>query len=118
MKGRVMKYVVDANITDRRRLGGKAAALASLNRIGARIPEWFALAPEAFQASLDEGLRAIATNNGVRTIQTVIAELRTSDEVEREIAHAVATLCPDGARVAVRSSAMDEDGHAHSYAGQ
>jgi len=111
-----MRYVIDANTSDRQRLGGKAAALASLSRARAPIPEWFALAPDAFEASLRDQLST--SDDDTVTIQSLIAGLRPGAEARREIARALAALCPNGERVAVRSSAIDEDGHEHSFAGQ
>ena len=71
-------------------LGGKAGALASLRRAGLPIPAWFVVAPRA-------------------------ARLASWEE---ELAAALRRLAPDGAPVAVRSSAAGEDGAVHSYAGQ
>jgi len=113
-----MRYVIDADISDRQRLGGKAAALASLGRAQAPVPEWFALAPGAFEASLRDELQSLAANDDNVTIQAVIAGLQAGDEAKSEIARALAALCPNGERVAVRSSAIDEDGCGHSFAGQ
>jgi phosphohistidine swiveling domain-containing protein len=79
----------DAPIAD---IGGKAFALAALGRGGFDVPAWFAVTSEAAAA----GLPAIAD----------------------EVANAVARLVPDGGLVAVRSSAIDEDGTGHSFAGQ
>ncbi|MFN0085423.1 MAG: PEP/pyruvate-binding domain-containing protein [Blastocatellia bacterium] len=70
-------------------LGGKAGALASLAAAKLPIPAWFAISPEACGQSCEE-----------------------------EIRQALAALCPAGERVAVRSSAVDEDGAEHSFAGQ
>ena len=47
-----------------------------------------------------------------------IAVAQPSAAVAAELADALAELCPDGAPVAVRSSASDEDGAQHSFAGQ
>ena len=75
-------------------IGGKAFALAALGHAGFDVPEWFAVASGA--ESQDAGTLA------------------------GEIAHAVAALAaaPVDPRFAVRSSAVDEDGTGHSFAGQ
>ena len=72
------------------RLGGKAAALASLRRSGLPIPAWFAVAADA----------------------------ERMPGWEAEVSAAVDALTPNGDPVAVRSSAAGEDGVEHSYAGQ
>src|SRR5688572_28990886 len=73
-------------------IGGKAFALAALGRGGFDVPAWFVVTSDAATA----GLPAIAD----------------------EVANAVSRLVPDGGLVAVRSSAIDEDGAGHSFAGQ
>ncbi len=73
-------------------IGGKAAALATLMRAGFAVPEWFAVVSSAATA----GPAAIAA----------------------EVAAALAQLAPEGGRFAVRSSAAEEDGTGHSFAGQ
>lgn len=70
------------------KLGGKARALASLQRAGLPIPPWFVVSPDAHP------------------------------NVPAELTAALQKLCPDGELVAVRSSASDEDGAEHSFAGQ
>ena len=74
-------------------LGGKATALARLARAGMPIPPWFVVPPP-----LDS--RA------------------PSEELRQELEAACRELCPDGELLAVRSSALDEDGASHSFAGQ
>src|SRR5215207_8677425 len=79
-----------------REIGGKAAALAALRESGASIPAWFAIrVPHADAASetLPNGL---------------------GDELQA----ALRELARDGDRLAVRSSASEEDGAEHSFAGQ
>ena len=70
-------------------LGGKGWALARARRAGLPVPDWFTLTPAACGAPLDGALDA-----------------------------ALAELCPRGEPVAVRSSALDEDGAERSFAGQ
>ena len=86
--------------------GGKVRALAALESIAA-IPAWFALTPEAFTAS------ALETETGFD-----LEHLTVSDAVNAELEAALTKLSPDGWAVAVRSSASDEDGAQHSFAGQ
>jgi pyruvate,water dikinase len=73
-------------------VGGKAAALARLARGGFDVPAFFVVAADASESATD----------------TLTAEIQA----------AVARLAPDGGRVAVRSSAAEEDGAGHSFAGQ
>ncbi len=102
-----MRYILHpSESTSVARLGGKAAALAALHGSGVSIPAWFVLTPEAFDASLGPQERPAA------------ATLTMSAEPRRELSEALAQLCPDGEPVAVRSSAGDEDGSEHSFAGQ
>lgn len=81
-----------AEARDPASVGGKAAALGRLVAAGFDVPSFFALPPECFT---DRGLRP---------------ELRPA------LTAAVAAL--GGDRFAVRSSGREEDGSAHSHAGQ
>jgi pyruvate,water dikinase len=73
--------------------GGKARALAAAERAGLPVPAWFVLSSEACAGTL-------------------------TPEVRAELSSALSQLSPDGGRFAVRSSASDEDGIEHSFAGQ
>jgi rifampicin phosphotransferase len=84
--------------------GGKARALADIERSGLLVPPWFVLAADACEISL-----ASAGSAG---------HLEVATDVLSELTAAVRTLSPDGQRLAVRSSASDEDGPEHSFAGQ
>ncbi len=100
-------------------LGGKARALADLRSDDLPIPPWFVVRPEAFHASLSPRLRdVLKTSPNDAESAALLAELRPHDDVSAEIRVALADLCPAGELVAVRSSASDEDGAAHSFAGQ
>lgn len=81
--------------TDRDKLGAKAASLATLDEFN--VPPWFVITPEACDASLTDAARA---------------------EVTRLIEEAASALVEGGGCLAVRSSAVCEDGAEHSYAGQ
>src|SRR5437667_10715052 len=100
-------------------LGGKARALAALRAARLPIPPWFAVQPAAFTASLSESQRsAFESAADGAALRALVEQVTPSPEVCRELEEALARLCPDGARVAVRSSASDEDGPQHSFAGQ
>ncbi len=89
---------------DRARFGGKAAALARLHGTEARIPEWFVLSPRAYHES--------QTSPGPSR-----SDVYPSPSVVAEAAAALERLGLDKARLAVRSSALDEDGDRRAYAG-
>jgi len=115
-----MKYVIrgcEAEIDAP--LGGKARALAALRLADLSIPAWFAVRPEAFHDSLSaEHQHALEQARDDATLRAIVDPLEPSAEVCAEIGKAVADLCHDGALLAVRSSASDEDGAQHSFAGQ
>ena len=111
-----MRYIVhpgESSAVDR--LGGKAAALAALRRSGASIPAWFVITAEAFDTSLGERERHTMAASPAPDLLT---DLTLGPGPRRELSEALAGLCPDAEPVAVRSSAADEDGAQHSFAGQ
>jgi phosphohistidine swiveling domain-containing protein len=103
----------------RRVLGGKARALAELMDAGFDVPPWFVVPPQAFYASLsdevEEGLVRAAREGAAEPVELTF---RVVGEAAADLRVALARLCPDGAPVAVRSSAAEEDGSEHSFAGQ
>jgi phosphohistidine swiveling domain-containing protein len=78
-------------------MGGKAGALARLASAGLPIPEWFVVTPAAFGEE---------------------ESFRLSAELAAEIIGVAREVAPGAASFAVRSSALDEDGAEHSFAGQ
>lgn len=79
--------------------GGKGASLARLAAAGFRVPTAFVIPPEL--------AGRFAPGGG-----------EPDPEVADAIVSAARRLLPDGGRLAVRSSALDEDGEAASFAGQ
>lgn len=113
-------YILDRNgEMDRSRLGGKAAALAHLVDADFSIPPWFVITPDAFEASVTRRrLRALEKSADSGAISAVLQALEPSKKVLGELEKALAQLAPNGERLAVRSSAVDEDGAERSFAGQ
>lgn len=87
-------------------LGGKAGALAALER-AFPVPEWFVVTPRVF-------LECAGPEGGDP------AQVRLTPEWRERIISAARELAPASghAAFAVRSSASDEDGAGHSFAGQ
>lgn len=100
-------------------LGGKARALAALGNAYFPIPLWFVIMPEAFYSSLTTEMHdAMAAAKDADALRSAVATVHPSPTVAEELHRALAELCPVGQLVAVRSSAVDEDGAEHSFAGQ
>ena len=99
-------------------MGGKARALASLHQDGFPIPEWVVLSPEAFEVSLGtRQLESLRKVKHFKEIKDCLEGLSLSPAVLQELEQ-IKTLIPRHERWAVRSSALDEDGFQHSFAGQ
>ncbi len=108
-----MRYVVlETTQFDPAIMGGKAAALAALKQANLPIPAWFVITPKAFYDSLSYAQRA------TKEINETHARVMPSSGILAEINAALGKICPPGEKVAVRSSAVDEDGAVHSFAGQ
>jgi pyruvate,water dikinase len=99
-------------------LGGKARALAALRQADLPIPPWVALTPEALYASLGVDGRQRLQGSYAEEVRALVGQLQPAPEVRTELERALAALCPNRELVAVRSSASDEDGVQHSFAGQ
>src|ERR1700675_3028072 len=98
-------------------LGGKALALLRLGDANLPVPGWFVISPPAFTASLTtEQVEALASGQ-LRCPGSNLLTYKPADEIEREIGDALRELSAEGGRFAARSSAVDEDGSQHSFAG-
>jgi rifampicin phosphotransferase len=118
-KPSTVSYILTPPQSDQRQLGGKARALAALADADVAIPAWFALSPAAFDHSLTPAQRTIlSTAVDSDEALSALATFTLAPEIEQALHDALARLCPDGALIAVRSSARDEDGAHHSFAGQ
>ncbi|MEM7028142.1 MAG: PEP/pyruvate-binding domain-containing protein, partial [Chloroflexota bacterium] len=99
--------------------GGKAKALATLSDFDFPVPSWMVVTPNAFYDSLSEAQkRHLTLARNAAEIAQVLDSLALSSAVDVQIRQALSQMCPNGERVAVRSSALDEDGAQHSFAGQ
>jgi phosphohistidine swiveling domain-containing protein len=104
-------------------LGGKGRQLAVLGAAGFPVPPGFCITTSAFRAFLDESgasaqLAGIDTSTraGFERAQEVIRSAAIPAGMEEDLRRAYRELAC--ARVAVRSSAVDEDSAARSFAGQ
>ena len=99
------------------RVGGKAAKLVELERLGCAVPEWFCLPVEAFDASLAEAVRR-AGGEMERAAPPGVESLPVPNEVAAVVRSALEQHGLTESFVAVRSSGLDEDGSDFSFAGQ
>ncbi len=99
-----MNYIIrpsDSDCSDR--LGGKARALADLQRTDMSIPKWIVLAPAAFWASLNNDVRRVLEDSeNAFPANGFFSQLALGHEPRRELKEALKELCPNGERVAVR----------------
>ncbi len=127
----------DLSRADQGTAGGKGANLGQLRRAGAPVPDGFVVTAAAYLAAMDaarvrDGLRAAFDRareqaDDTDVLATAAADLRARvraaglDPATRDaVATALADLearDPSGGPVAVRSSALSEDGPGASFAG-
>ncbi|MDX1565909.1 MAG: PEP/pyruvate-binding domain-containing protein, partial [Phycisphaeraceae bacterium] len=104
---------------DRRWVGGKTAALAALGEEGWSVPPWFAVTVAAFEQAFDpEDLEALRNCQDPDRIEELFQKIRPHPDLPSQIQNALGAISPGGEPVAVRSSAVEEDGTGHSFAGQ
>ena len=102
------------DVAARALMGGKAGALATLAGADLPIPPWFVVASGAGPDDLPDGIARMLADGDRDCLERLVP----GEELCREMTAALARLCPNGEAVAVRSSALDEDGSQHSFAGQ
>src|SRR5512147_2525758 len=101
------------------RVGGKAYTLMRLARSGFAVPEGFVLDACAFVDSLTPDQRdAVESGADPERLRSALAGVVPSPAVRRELAAALVGIGNGSGLLAVRSSAPDEDGRHHSFAGQ
>lgn len=94
-------------------VGGKANGLVALARAGMRTPPGFVVTTQAFEYAVEQVIADVTTLDELRAeLATVELPAALIDELKAELAD----LGPG--TWAVRSSAIDEDGDAQSFAGQ
>ena len=115
-----MTYVLShLDGVDLSQMGGKAAALATLASTGLKIPTWFVIVPDAFEASLSlEQQQTLLQAVDQNEIQALFDEVLPTPDLMKEVKEQFAALDEEPRYVAVRSSGVQEDSVEHSFAGQ
>jgi pyruvate,water dikinase len=94
--------------------GGKARALAAAEQAGLPVPPWFVVSGDALAAAI----AAVGAGPPSRAADVHAGPQRADTFLAAGIEDALRRLSPSGELLAVRSSASDEDGAQHSFAGQ
>lgn len=120
-------YVVPG--PDCQNAGGKGSSLANLAAAGFAVPPWYVVEPQAMPACLSptdkEYFEELCKQQSlddpsVAGMQRLMESLAMTQELRAEVDAALLHLSHETGNCyyAVRSSAADEDGAKHSYAGQ
>jgi len=100
-------------------LGGKGRALALMLRAGLPVPPFVVVNPAAFdEATRLKGTRWATLGNDARAMKSALNALVLPAGLAVALREAVHSIAGPEGTLAVRSSASDEDGVAHSFAGQ
>ena len=95
------------------RVGGKANGLHRLNRLGFDTPDAFCITTDAFDSIVES---CIPNASSLEELRAEILQVEMPEELVVEIRQRMEDIGAD--RWAVRSSSVDEDDLAHSFAGQ
>ena len=107
--------------------GGKGHNLYLLTKLGIKVPEWVVLPPMFFEEfclanGIEQKIETLVSNehNSPKSIATDIEKLIMAKEMPAELLKAIENIyLPFKSKaLAVRSSALDEDGGQFSFAGQ
>lgn len=120
-----MRLFADADYKEisRASVGGKAAGLVHLTVAGINVPTWFVLTTDCFEAFLGENLTEyIETLENYKAedrekLASLIENTEFCEKLKSKIRAEIARRFDTGDRLAVRSSAVDEDSNSHSFAG-
>lgn len=120
-------------LTDEKELGGKAANLQKLASAGFPVPRWFVVPTSTFRqfmksAGLEAVIRTLlqdldfkspdAARTASETIKRLFETSQLPDDLYRGLKRYYMEHFQPGSYVAVRSSAVGEDGDKDSFAGQ
>ncbi|PAW77854.1 MAG: hypothetical protein B9S32_09645 [Verrucomicrobia bacterium Tous-C9LFEB] len=115
-----MSWIISYRASDFANLpvGGKARALGALSLAGSPIPEWRVILPGTFDVSLTLTQKSeLSRVSNAAEVAVLLKDISPNQEwLNGELPKLKALL--GDALLAVRSSALDEDGHEHSFAGQ
>lgn len=100
------------------RLGGKAHSLNHLIQAGLPVPPAFCITAQAYRQFIEFAVPGALLDTGAPgNVRDMILSAAIPAPLDLAIRHACKQL-GDGASLAVRSSALEEDGLTHSFAGQ
>lgn len=109
-----------------RMAGGKGYNLYLMTKNGLNVPEWVVIGPDAFEkfkelSNIQDKFQELETSNLepkdlCEKVETLIMSTQLPPEVEEFLVNSFDNLGKN--LISVRSSALDEDGSAHSFAGQ
>ena len=112
-------YIYQPNdIADLRAVGGKARGLYELVALRIPVPAWFVVRPDALQSALDARQRQALTEADAAQAGAILSQLALPPVFAEALVAAARSLGGANELFAVRSSACNEDGGAHSFAGQ
>ena len=108
--------------------GGKAANLARLTRLGLRVPPFFCISTQSFQAFMEmhqlsskvdaAGVGASELQEFEKRVEQLFISLPLPETLSRELSERLSHAEWHDPWLAVRSSGLEEDGADHSFAGQ
>ncbi len=112
--------IINANHAERfniQLVGGKAYNLAHLQLAGCKVPLWFTLNAKIFAELMATTLPKTIQPNQGEAIQQSILNFTFPESIQQQITQAINKIKTENEYVAVRSSAIDEDNAACSFAG-